>query len=99
MAKRQFTIDTGIEKLPVEGHIHKNVAVKYLMRRRRSVLMTKDLDKVERLYSDLPQTIKIIGKQVTHEYRVNWQREGTDDFQGSRFIFKIDEVRLENPSE
>jgi predicted NAD-dependent protein-ADP-ribosyltransferase YbiA (DUF1768 family) len=99
LAKRQFTIDTGIEKLPVEGHIHKNVAVKYLMRRRRSVLMTKDLDKVERLYSDLPQTIKIIGKQVTHEYRVNWQREGTDDFQGSRFIFKIDEVRLESPSE
>jgi predicted NAD-dependent protein-ADP-ribosyltransferase YbiA (DUF1768 family) len=99
LAKRQFTIDTGIEKLPVEGHIHKNVAVKYLMRRRRSVLMTKDLEKVERLYSDLPQTIKIIGKQVTHEYRVNWQREGTDDFQGSRFIFKIDEVRLESPSE
>ena len=99
MAKRQFTIDTGIEKLPVEGHIHKNVAVKYLMRRRRSVLMTKDLDKVERLYSDLPQTIKIVGKQVTHAYRVNWQREGTDDFQGSRFIFKIDEVRLESPSE
>jgi hypothetical protein len=62
------------------------------------VLMTKDLDKVERLYSDLPQTIKIIGKQVTHAYRVNWQREGTDDFQGSRFIFKIDEVRLESPS-
>ena len=99
MAKRQFTIDIGIEKFPVEGHIHKNVAVKYLMRRRRSVLMTKDLDKVERLYSDLPQTIKIIGKQVTHEYRVNWQREGTDDFQGSRFIFKIDELRLESPSE
>ena len=63
------------------------------------MLMTKDLDKVERLYSDLPQTIKIIGKQVTHEYRVNWQREGTNDFQGSRFIFKIDEVRLESPSE
>ena len=63
------------------------------------MLMTKDLDKVERLYSDLPQTIKIVGKQVTHEYRVNWQREGTDDFQGSRFIFKIDEVCLESPSE
>ena len=29
MAKRGFTIDTGKEKIEVEGHEHRNVAVKY----------------------------------------------------------------------
>lgn len=93
MAKRQFTIDIGKEQIPVEGHVHRNVAVKYLMKRRRSVLMTKNPEKVEKLFADLPTTIKIIGKQVTKEYKVTWQREGTEDtYAGSRFVFMMDEV-------
>ena len=72
MAKRQFTIDTGKEQIPVEGHVHRNVAVKYLMKRRRSLLMTKNPEKVEKLYADLPSTIKIVGKQVTKEYKISW---------------------------
>lgn len=55
--------------------------------------MTKNKEKVENLYSDLPKTIKIIGKQVTKEYKVNWEREGTEEFAGSRFVFTIDEVQ------
>lgn len=94
MAKRQFTIDTGKEKIPVEGHVHRNVAVKYLMRRRRSLLMTKNPEKVEKLFSEVPTKIRIIGKQVTKEYKVNWQREGTEDtYAGSRFVFTMDEVQ------
>jgi hypothetical protein len=46
LTKRAFTIDTGKEKFEVEGHEHKNVAVKYLMKRRRSLLSTKDPEKV-----------------------------------------------------
>ncbi|TMP96522.1 MAG: hypothetical protein E6K99_09975 [Thaumarchaeota archaeon] len=42
MAKRGFTIDTGSEKIDVEGHEHKNVAVKYLMKRGKQV--SKDYD-------------------------------------------------------
>ena len=90
----------------VEGHVHRNVAVKYLMKRRRSVLMTKNPEKVEKLFSDLPTTIKIVGKQVTKEYRVRWQREGTEDtYAGSRFVFTMAEVgapsssSLEKPQE
>ncbi len=56
-------------------------------------MMTKNKEKVENLYSDLPRTIKIIGKQVTKEYKVNWEREGTEEFAGSRFVFTIDEVQ------
>jgi hypothetical protein len=92
LAKRQFTIDTGKEQIPVEGQVHKNVAVKYLMKRRRSLLMTKNPEKSEKLWSDLPKTIKIIGKQLTREYKVNWEKMGTEEFEGSRFVFTLDDA-------
>ena len=92
LAKRQFMIDTGKEHIPVEGQVHKNVAVKYLMKRRRSLLMTKNPEKVEKLWADLPKTIKIIGKQLTREYKVNWKRMGTEEFEGSRYIFTLDDA-------
>ncbi|HEU0144459.1 MAG TPA: hypothetical protein VFQ47_06720 [Nitrososphaera sp.] len=91
MAKRQFTIDTGKEQIPVEGQVHRNVAVKYLMKRRRSLLMTKNSEKVEKLWQDLPSRIKIIGKQVTKEYRVKWERLGREEFEGSRFAFTLED--------
>lgn len=92
MAKRPFVIDLGSEQIPVEGHQPRNVAVKYLMRRRRSLLMTRDKTKVERLWESLPQTIKILGKQSAKNYKINWKREGTSDFQGSRFVFTLEEL-------
>jgi predicted NAD-dependent protein-ADP-ribosyltransferase YbiA (DUF1768 family) len=91
LVKRVFTIDTNREMISVEGHTHKNVALKYLMKKRRSLLMTKDPNKVERLYCELPQTVKIMGKYVTRSYAINWEREGTTDFQGSRFVFALQE--------
>ena len=92
MAKRQFTIDTGSEQIPVEGQVHRNVAVKYLMRRRRSILKTKNPEKVEKLWTDLPKKIKIIGRQLTREYNVNWERLGTEEYEGSRFVFTLDDL-------
>jgi hypothetical protein len=53
--------------------------------------MTKDPNKVERLYGELPRTVKIMGKHITHGYAINWEREGTKDFQGSRFVFALQE--------
>lgn len=72
--------------------MHKNVAVKYLMKRRRSLLMTKNPEKVEKLWTDLPKKIKIIGKQLTREYKINWERLGTEEFEGSRFVFTLDDL-------
>jgi predicted NAD-dependent protein-ADP-ribosyltransferase YbiA (DUF1768 family) len=92
MAKRGFTIDTGAEKIEVEGHAHQNVALKYLMKRRRSLLFTKDPAKVEKLFADVPKTIKIIGAQVTKTYRVTWERVGTGEFAGARFTFTLEET-------
>src|SRR5215211_3741159 len=91
LAKRQFTIDTGKEQIPVEGQLHRNVAVKYLMKRRRSLLMTKNSEKVEKLWQDLPKKIKVIGKQVTKEYGVKWEQLGLEEFEGSRFAFTLED--------
>jgi predicted NAD-dependent protein-ADP-ribosyltransferase YbiA (DUF1768 family) len=92
MAKRGFTIDTGKEKIEVEGHAHQNVAVKYLMKRRRSLIFTKDPAKVEKLFSEVPTKISIIGANVTKTYKVNWERVGTGEFPGARFTFTLEEV-------
>ena len=92
MGKRKFTIDLGNEKIEVEGHMHKNVAIKYLMKRRRSLLMTRDKDKVEKLFADIPKTISIVGGHLTKSYQVNWEREGTTEFEGSRFVFTLTEL-------
>jgi hypothetical protein len=92
LAKRQFTIDTGKEQIPVEGQVHRNVAIKYLMKRRRSLLMTKNSEKVEKLWEDLPKNIKIIGKQVTREYMIKWERLGSEEYEGSRFAFTLEDL-------
>ena len=92
MAKRGFTIDTGKEKIEVEGHAHQNVAVKYLMKRRRSLIFTKDPAKVERLFSEVPTTISIIGANVTKTYNIAWERVGTGEFPGAKFTFTLEEV-------
>ena len=92
LAKRAFTIDTGKEQIEVEGHEHRNVAVKYLMKRRRSLLSTKDPEKVEKMYSELPSEVKIIGKQLTKAYKVAWEKKGTGEFAGARFTFDIAEA-------
>ena len=98
MGKRKFTIDIGNEKIEVEGHQHKNVAIKYLMKRRRSLLMTRDKDKVEKLFHDVPKTISIVGSHLTKSYKVNWEREGTTEFEGSRFVFTLTELENSIPA-
>ncbi|MBI3841345.1 MAG: hypothetical protein HY297_05285 [Thaumarchaeota archaeon] len=93
MAKRGFTIDTGKEKIAVEGHAHQNVAVKYLMKRRRSLIFTKDPAKVEILFADVPTQVSIIGANVTKTYKVAWERVSTGEFAGARFTFTLEEVK------
>ena len=91
MGKRQFTIQTNKETIPVEGQAHRNVAIKYLMKRRRTLLMTRDIEKIETLYCNLPRSVKIIGKQITRSYTVKWERQGVEDYEGARFVFMINE--------
>jgi hypothetical protein len=57
--------------------------------------MTKDIQKVENLYTNLPHTVKIIGKQITRSYAVRWERQGVEVYQGARFVFTIHEENQE----
>lgn len=91
MAKRAFTIDTGKEQVQVEGTDYQKVAVKYLMKRRRSLLFTKDQEKSEKLWGDLPMRVKVIGAQLTKTYDVAWEKVGTKEFAGARFTFELEE--------
>jgi hypothetical protein len=91
VGKRAFTVDTGKEKVEVEGTDYQKVAVKYLMKRRRSLLFSKDPVKVERLWEDLPKEVKVVGAQMTKTYGVEWEKVGTREFAGARFTFELEE--------
>lgn len=91
MVKKEFIMVVNDSQIPVLGHTHRNVAVKYLMKRRRSLLMTKDPVKVENLYTSLPSQIMVKSKRVSRAYNINWERVGTENFEGSRFPFTISE--------
>jgi hypothetical protein len=62
------------------------------MKRRRSLLSTKDPGKVEKLFEDLPKEVKIRGGQVDKVFKVVWERVGTTEFEGARFTFTLQEV-------
>ncbi|MEM0118324.1 MAG: hypothetical protein QXX17_04595 [Conexivisphaerales archaeon] len=89
MAKRNFTIDTGAEKVEVQGYDYEKVAIRYLMKRRRSLLFTRDPAKVESLWEKLPKKITVIGAKDSKSFRVDWKRVGEEEFQGARFVFTL----------
>ena len=92
ISKRHFVIETGKEQIPVEGYEHKSVAIKYLMKRRRSLLSTKDPEKIEKLFEELPKEVIIKGAQIIKTFKITWERVGKTEFEGSRYIFTIKEV-------
>jgi hypothetical protein len=92
LVKRKFTIDTGSEKVEVEGYDYQKVAIRYLMKRRRSLLSTRDPSKVEVLWEKLPKMVEVIGSRESKKYSVNWKRVGEEEFQGARFVFALKEA-------
>lgn len=91
MTKRKFVIDTGSEKVEVEGYDYQKVAIRYLMKRRRSLLSTRDPAKVDALWERLPKTLEVIGAKESKRYSVDWKRVGEEEFQGARFVFTLNE--------
>ena len=91
--KRKFTIDTGAERVDVEGYDYQKVAIKYLMKRRRSLLSTRDPAKVEVLWEKLPKAVEVIGTRESKKYSIDWKRVGEEEFQGARFVFTLKETQ------
>ena len=92
MSKRQFVIVIGKEEISIDGYEHKSVATKYFMKRRRSLLVTKDKEKVERLFNSLPHQVIVKGKKLDKTFKINWERIGTTNFEGARFTFTLEEI-------
>jgi hypothetical protein len=92
LVKRKFTIDTGSERIDVEGYDYQKVAIKYLMKRRRSLLSTRDPSKVEALWEKLPKAVEVIGPRESKKFSVDWKRVGEEEFQGARFVFTLKEA-------
>jgi hypothetical protein len=36
---------------------------------------------------------------VTHIYKINWEKEGIEEYQGSRYVFSLDERSEEEKEE
>jgi hypothetical protein len=93
LVKRKFTIDTGTEKVEVEGYDYQKVAIRYLMKRRRSLLSTRDPAKVDVLWDKLPKAVEVIGTRESKKYSIDWKRVGEEEFQGARFVFSLKEAQ------
>jgi len=63
------------------------------MKRRRSLIFTKDAAKVEKLFSEVPTKISVVGANVTKTYKVAWERVSTGEFAGARFTFTLEEIK------
>ncbi len=62
------------------------------MKRRRSLLVTKDKEKVEQLFKELPNQVIVKGKQINKTFKINWERVGTTEFEGARFTFTLEQI-------
>ncbi len=68
------------------------MATKYFMKRRRSLLVTKNKEKVEQLFKALPRQVIVKGKQINKTFKINWERVGTKEFEGARFTFTLEQI-------
>ena len=92
MGKRKFMLDFGTEKVEVEGYDPQKALIKYLMKKRRSLLMTKDKEKVERLWKAVPSEATVSSARSVKKYRIIWKEKGEGEFEGARYVFYLEEA-------
>jgi len=92
MGKRKFLLDFGNEKVEVEGYDPQKTLIKYLMKKRRSLLMTKDKEKVERLWKGLPSVATVSSARSVKKYKITWKEKGEGEFEGARYVFYLKEA-------
>jgi len=92
MAKRKFVIDLDGEKVEVEGYDPKKALIRYLMKKRRSLLMTRDKEKVERMWEKMPSKALVVGARSQKSYSITWKRQGEGELAGARFVFELQEI-------
>ncbi|MEM4102392.1 MAG: hypothetical protein QXN78_03190, partial [Conexivisphaerales archaeon] len=84
MVKRKFIIDLDGEKVEIEGYDPKKALIRYLMKKRRSMLMTKDKEKVEKMWEKVPSNASVSGARSEKNYKITWKRLGEGELAGAR---------------
>jgi hypothetical protein len=92
----EFSIKTDKALVHVEGRTHESSLTAYLMKRRRSLLSTRDPARADLFFSDLPKKATVSGGGASKAYRVKWEKIGgrKSRFPGARFVFSVEESGL-----
>jgi hypothetical protein len=92
----KFEIKAGGAVIVSEGLTHESALTAYLMKRRRSLLSTRDPAKAEWFFSDLPKKAMVSGGGASKAYKVKWEKVGgrKSRFPGARFVFSVEESGL-----
>ena len=91
--RRQFILDIGTEKVEVEGYEPRKALIKYLMKRRRSLLFTRDPAKVEMMFQKMPTHADVTSPKTSKSFNIKWEKVGSGEFQGARFTFELEELQ------
>ncbi|MDG7044251.1 MAG: hypothetical protein JRN19_05005 [Nitrososphaerota archaeon] len=89
LAKRTFTIEMSDQTIQIDGYDHRKVLIKYLMKRRRSLLSTRDPKKVELLWEKLPKKATVKSVRESKTFDINWKLKGEGELTGARFVFDL----------
>ena len=90
--RRQFLLDFGIEKVQVGGYEPRKALIKFLMKRRRSLLFTRDPTKVESMFQKMSTHADVTSPKTKNSFNIKWEKVGTGEFQGARFTFELEEL-------
>jgi hypothetical protein len=77
------SIKAGKETIKAEGLAHESALTACLMKRRRSLLSSRDPAKADQLFSNLPKKAVVSGGDASKSYRVGG---GRSRFPGARCV-------------
>jgi hypothetical protein len=91
-----FTIKLEDATVNAEGLTHESALTAYLMKRRRSLLFTRDPARADQLFSSLPVKAIVSGGGTSKAYRVKWEKVGgrRSRFSEARYVFSVEESGL-----
>lgn len=91
--KRNFVIDFGVEKVKLEGQDPEKTLVRYLMKKRKILLFTRNPAKAEEMFGKMPTHADVTSLRIRKSYDIKWEKVGTGEFRGARFAFKLEETQ------
>jgi hypothetical protein len=77
------SVEQGLEK----------TLVRYLMKKRKILLFTRNPAKAEEMFGKMPTHADVTSLRIRKSYDIKWEKVGTGEFRGARFAFKLEETQ------